>query len=155
MMTKHTLHLHLVSEVQLSYKTKDKASDRPKISCPEDAYKILSSHWDLNTIEFVEEFKILLLNRANRVFGIVPISKGGVSATVVDPKLIFVAAIKANASGIIMAHNHPSGNLQASDSDKRLTYNCQQAGKYLEVPVLDHIIITKECFLSFSEAGLL
>jgi DNA repair protein RadC len=110
-----------IAEVQLIYKTRIKASDRKKISCSRDAYKIFLDGWNPEIIEFVEEFKILLMNRSNSVLGIMEISKGGISGTVTDVRLVFQAAIKANASGIICCHNHPSGNLNPSESDTRLT----------------------------------
>ena len=100
-----------VAEIQLSYKTKVKPSQRPKITSSKDAYDILLESWDEDKLEFIEQFKILLLNRASKVLGIYEASTGGVSGTVADPKLIFAAAIKANASAIILSHCHPSGNL--------------------------------------------
>src|SRR5690606_1039682 len=97
----------------------------------------------------------LLLNRANKVLGIVPISKGGTSATIADPKLIFVSAIKSNASAIILAHNHPSGNLQPSTADISLTKKIMEGGKLLDVPVIDHIIVTGHGYYSFADEGAL
>lgn len=150
-----SFNIQNLAEVQLVYKTKVKPSDRPKISASADAYGLLLQTWDSNTIELREEFKILLLNRANRVLGVFSLSKGGVSGTVADPKLIFVAAIKTNASGIILAHNHPSGNLQPSQSDLSLTRKCREAGKLLDIPVLDHIIVTTENYYSMTDEGIL
>src|SRR5690554_7414209 len=98
-----------VAEIQRSYKTKVKPSQRPSISSSKDAFAILLQSWDDEKLEFVEQFKILLLNRANRVLGIYEASTGGVSGTVADPKLIFAAAIKSGSSSVILAHNHPSG----------------------------------------------
>jgi len=98
---------------------------------------------------------VLLLNRANRVLGFVKISEGGVSGTVVDPKKIFQIALKANASGIILAHNHPSGNTTPSASDESITAKIVAAGKFLEISVLDHLIITSEQYFSFSDEGRL
>src|SRR3954467_2281465 len=84
-----------VSEVELVYKTKVKASERPLVSTSKEVYELLKKYWDENKIDFIEQFKILLLNRANRVIGIYEISTGGVSGTIADPKLIFIAALKA------------------------------------------------------------
>ena len=144
-----------VAEVQLSYVTNVKPSDRPQITSSKQAYDVLINHWDRSQIEFVEEFKILLLNRANKVLGIVPISKGGTSATVADPKLIFVAAIKSNSCGIVLAHNHPSGNLNPSSADIALTKKIAEGGQLLEVPVIDHIIVTNNGYYSFADEGAL
>ena len=144
-----------VAEIELVYKTKVKASERPRIRETRDAAKLLMSLWNDGKIDFVEQFKILLLNRANRVLGVVDISTGGVTGTIADPKLIFSAALKANACGIILSHNHPSGNIDPSQGDKQLTSKIREAGKYLDIKVLDHIIVTSEDFYSFAEEGLL
>lgn len=155
-MENHEVNAHLnVAEIQLSYKPKVKAADRPKILSSRDAYNILASTWDESKLEFVEQFKVLLTNRANKVLGIVEISSGGISGTVADPKLIFAAALKAAASGIIMAHNHPSGNLQPSQADIDLTRKMKEGGRFLEISVLDHIIITSDTYLSFADEGYL
>ncbi len=106
-------------------------------------------------MELREEFKILLLNRANKVLGLVNISTGGVSGTVSDPKIIFASALKANASGIILAHNHPSGNLKPSEADLNLTNKVKKAGQLLEIAVLDHIILTSEQYFSMADEGMI
>jgi DNA repair protein RadC len=144
-----------VTEVELIYKTKVKSSDRPKITSSADCYKILLEHWDENKIEFVEQFKVLLLNRANKVLGIYESSTGSVSGCIVDPKQIFCAAIKAHACFIILSHNHPSGNLVPSEADRAITRKMKTAGDFLELKVLDHIIISKEGHYSFADDGLL
>src|SRR5262245_61810639 len=100
-----------VAEITLSYRSRIKPSLRPKITGSKDAYNVLKESWDQDRIELIEQFKILLTNRANKVLGIMELSTGGVTGTVVDPKLIFAAALKTCACGIIVAHNHPSGNL--------------------------------------------
>ena len=97
----------------------------------------------------------MLLNRANRVIGISDISTGGVSGTVADPKVIFGIALKANASSIILAHNYPSGNLNPSQPDVSLTNRLKQAGKILQLSVLDHLIITRDGYYSFADEGLM
>ena len=144
-----------VSEVILSYKTTVKASERPQINSSIDVYKVLQENWNYEVIEFIEEFKVLLLNRANRVIGIVPISVGGTAGTIADPKVIYVSALKANAASIILAHNHPSGNLKASHADIELTKKLKNAGLFLDLPILDHIILTKDGFLSFADEYLM
>lgn len=144
-----------VAEIQLSYKTKVKPSERPKINSSKDAYNILLQTWDDNKIEFVEQFKVLLINRANRVLGIVDISTGGLTGTVADPKIIFASALKANACSLILAHNHPSGNRHPSQADIDLSRKVREGGKLLEIQVLDHIIVTIEGFTSMSDEGLM
>lgn len=93
-----------VAEIILTYKTPLKLSERPKVKTVEEAYKMMIRHWDENKIGFIEEVKVLLLNRCNRVLGIHDHSSGGVASATVDPKLVFAAAIKANASAFIIAH---------------------------------------------------
>src|SRR5258708_38701082 len=147
--------LYEVAEIQLSYKSDVKPSLRPKINGAQDAYNVLLESWDDSKIEFVEQFKVLLLNRANKALGVFEVSSGSSTGTVADPKLIFAAAIKANACGIILAHNHPSGNLQPSQADIDLTKKVKEGGKLLEIQVLDHIIITVEGYYSFANDGVL
>lgn len=144
-----------VAEIQLSYKSNIKPSQRPKINSSRDANTVLKETWDETKIELVEQFKVMLTNRANKVLGIFEVSTGGISGTVADPKLIFAAAIKAAASGIILSHNHPSGNLQPSQADIDLTRKIREAGRFLEIQLLDHIIITTEGYYSFADEGLI
>src|SRR5690554_287213 len=144
-----------VAEIQLIYKTNVKPLLRPKIDSSKDAYSILLQSWDEEKLEFLEQFKVLLLNRANRVLGIYEASTGGVSGTVVDPKLVFAAAIKGAASSILLAHNHPSGNLDPSQADLRLTRKLVEGGKFLDIPVLDHIIVTGEGYYSIADEGVI
>ena len=113
--------LNNISEVQLVYRTKIKPNDRPKVGNLEDAVAIFRKYWDRDKIEHIEEVKILLLNRTNKVLGIATVSIGGVSGTVMDERIILQYAIKANASGVIMAHNHHSGNIEPSDADNKIT----------------------------------
>jgi DNA repair protein RadC len=100
-----------------------------------------------------EEFWILLLNRANNVISKYQVSKGGVTGTVVDPKMVFKKAVDSMASGIILCHNHPSGNLQPSDADISLTRKMCEAGRLLDIQILDHLIIAGEKYFSFADEG--
>ena len=142
-----------IAEVSLIYRSKVKASERPKIKCSKDAYDLFYETWNPDTIEHVEEFKLLLMNRANSVLGIMDVSKGGISGTVTDIRIIFQAAIKANASGILVAHSHPSGNLNPSESDTKLTKKLQEAGNLMDIQLLDHLILTSESYYSFTDSG--
>jgi len=145
-----------ISEVKLIYRTKIKASERLKVKSSKDAYDIFIENWDQDTIEHSEEFKLLLLNRSNSVLGIFPVSKGGLSGTITDVRLIYQAAIKANASGIIVCHNHPSGNLNPSESDTKITQKIKEAGNIIDVQLLDHLILTSGGdYYSFADNGLL
>lgn len=144
-----------IAEVDLIYKPKVKASERPSIKTSKDAWTILQNNWDVNKIDFIEQFKVILLNRANKVLGILKASSGGVTGTLVDPKVVFVAALKANACGIIISHNHPSGNLKPSLKDQQITAKLKNGAELLDINLLDHLIITSEGYLSFADEGLL
>lgn len=144
-----------VAEIQLIYKSNVRPSERPKISTSKDARDMFMENWDDTKLELVEQFKVMLTNRANKVLGIFELSTGGVTGTVADPKLIFAAAIKGAACGIIMAHNHPSGNLSPSQADIDLTRKIKEGGRLLEIQLLDHIVITSEGYYSFADEGLL
>jgi len=139
--------MNTIQEIKVSYTSGNR--DKVKITNSKDSYELLLSCWSQKTIELQEEFKVLLLNRNHQVLGIYPLSKGGVSGTVVDAKLVFSVALKCNASSIIIAHNHPSGNLKPSEADIRLTQKLKEAGNYLDVKVLDHIILSREGYYSF------
>lgn len=142
-----------ISEIMVSYSSSN--NEKLKVNHSNDSFKILLNTWNKNTIELQEEFKILLLNRSNGVLGIYPLSKGGVSGTFVDAKLIFSVALKCNASNIILSHNHPSGNLNPSEADKNITQKLKKASQYLDITLLDHLIITKDAYYSFADNGLM
>lgn len=144
-----------IAEIEISYKTNVKASERTKVLSSKDAYNVLKSVINPNTIELHESFYLLVLNRNNHVLGWVKTSQGGIAGTVVDIRHIFSIALKANASGIIIAHNHPSGNINPSPEDLKITQRIKEAGKLLEISLLDHLIITDESFYSFGDEGQL
>jgi DNA repair protein RadC len=102
-----------------------------------------------------EEFWVLFLNKANRVIKKKRVGEGGVSGTVADPKIIFKLALEELASGIVVSHNHPSGNLIPSQSDRDLTKRLKEAGKLLEIQLLDHIIVAGQKYFSFADDGLI
>lgn len=125
---------------------------REKIESSRDAYDTILPH----LIDLIhEEFWVILLNRAHNVVGRERISAGGVAGTVVDAKLVFKAAIAASASAVILAHNHPSGNLKPSDADINLTQKLKNAGIYLDIAVLDHLIVAHTGFYSFADEGMM
>jgi len=147
--------LNIVAEVELIYKSKVKASQRPQVKTSKDCYEILKLKWDENKINFIEQFKVLLLNKSNRVMGIYEVSSGGITSTTADPRLIFMAALKSNSCSLILSHSHPSGNLIPSHADEELTKKIQQGGRLLEIAVLDHIIMSSEGYYSFADNELL
>lgn len=148
-------NLNQVTELKLVYNLNYKISDRPQINTSIEVYKVLKDNWNFEIIEFLEEFKIILLNRANRILGIMPISVGGTAGTIADPKVIFASALKCNAASIILVHNHPSGNLKPSQADIELTRKLKNAGQFLDLPVIEHIILTKDGYLSFADEGMM
>ena len=140
-----------VSEIRLVYNSKVKAKDRPQIRSSQDAYWVLESNWS-DQIGLVEEFNILLLDRSNRVMAMSNVSKGGTAGTVVDQKIVFATALKGMASSLILSHNHPLANLKPSRMDIELTKKFQQAGKVLDISILDHLILSPEGgYYSFSD----
>ncbi|MGA9651497.1 RadC family protein [Pedobacter sp.] len=123
-----------------------------QVTASSDVYKYLRNTFvHLNH----EEFWILLLNRSNRIIGKYLISKGGQAGTVADPKIIFKIGLENNAAYIVMAHNHPSGNLKPSESDDLLTRDAAASGQMLSLPVVDHIIFTDNGYYSYKDEGLL
>ncbi|SKC85224.1 JAB domain-containing protein [Ohtaekwangia koreensis] len=144
-----------VAEIQLSYKSNVKPSLRPKITSSRDAHEVLKRVWNDSVIELCEQFKVLFTNRANKVLGVFEVSTGGIAGTVADPKLIFVAALRAGATGLILSHNHPSGNLTPSHADIELTKKIKEGGRLLEIQLLDHLILTSESYYSFADEGLI
>jgi DNA repair protein RadC len=143
------------AEIKLSYSHKVKASARLQIKSSEDAYAVLLASWDQSQIELVEQFKVLLVDRTHKIIGICTISIGGTTGTVVDPKLIFATALKANAHGMILCHNHPSGTVVPSTADQTLTDKLVAGGKLLDIAILDHLIISREACYSFADEGRL
>ena len=155
METNQTTDWMKVAEIELIYRSEVRASERPTIMDSNGAYQLLMNYWDLNRIELLEEFKILLLNQSNRVLGLFPLSSGGITGTVADPRLIFAAAIKACAVSIILSHSHPSGNLKPSRSDEELTTKIRMAGQLFNIRVADHLIVSRAGYFSFADEGLM
>jgi DNA repair protein RadC len=150
---KTSSNLFQICEITVSYSSPVKSANRPKVAGSRDVFDLVLPIWD--DIDYRESFAILLMNRANRVLGISQVSIGGISGTVADPKIIFQHALKANASSIIALHNHPSGNTQPSEADIKLTKKLVEAGKLLDLPVLDHLIVTADSYFSFDDEGLI
>ena len=144
--------INIVSALEISRRRTTENSTTEKITSSADVYEFMKP--ELTDLGH-EEFWLLLLNRANKIIKKQPISQGGVSGTVADPKLIFNHALNHLASSIILVHNHPSGNTKPSEADKRLTRQLFEAGKFLEIAVLDHIIFTDNAYFSFADQNLL
>lgn len=123
---------------------------RKSIRSSKDAFEIFKMH--IGDIHY-EQFLVIMLNQSNKIIRVVSISEGGVTGTVVDPKKIFKLAIDNNATGLVLGHNHPSGNIRPSEQDKKLTAKLFAAGKLLDITVLDHIIVGEENYYSFADNG--
>lgn len=128
------------------------SESREKIAASSDAVSILKPYL---AFQEVEHFYVIMMNRANKVISVEHISSGGICGTVVDCRVIFKRAIETHAAGIILAHNHPSGNINPSEQDIRLTKSISEAAKLLELRVLDHVIITNNSYYSFADEGKL
>ncbi len=142
-----------VAEIKVSYSNTNPT--KVKVTNSQIIYDLIINSWNLDIIEFQEEVKVILLNRANIVLGIYEMSKGGISGTVVDIRIILGVALKCNASAIILVHNHPSGKLIPSEQDKAITKRLKEACNLLEIELLDHLIISKYGYYSFTDSGIL
>jgi DNA repair protein RadC len=139
-------------ELSIGYTPKE--TPLPQIRNSSDAYRLLKDLFEPNSLGLNEQFVVLYMNRANRVIGGLKAFKGGISATVVDHRIIFATALKVLASGIVIAHNHPSGNLDASDEDLKLTKKIKEVGELLDVRLIDHLILgIDDDYSSFAEKG--
>jgi DNA repair protein RadC len=143
----------VVAALELGRRRKEAdAAPRSTITCSRDIYNLMRPHLlDLPH----EEFWIILLNRANVVMRKTAISRGGVAGTVADPKMIFKEALEQLASSIILVHNHPSGNRSPSGADIQLTKKLKEAGSFLDLPILDHLIFAEQGYYSFADEGML
>lgn len=126
--------------------------ERPHIGTSRDAFNVIAP---LLTDLHHEEFWLLLMNKACEVFARKKLSTGGSAGTVADVKMMFKIALDAQASAIIAVHNHPSGNLKPSDADMELTRKMKEAGKILDLPLLDHLIVSERGYYSFADEGLI
>ena len=142
-------------EFSLHYKNQVKQSELRQITSSQDCEDVLRIVFNSSTFLWREEMLLLCLNRANKVIGYYRVSVGGVSGTVCDPKVIFTIALNSGASAIVLAHNHPSGNLQPSEADKALTKKIKDLGALLEVTLIEHMILTDESYYSFADNGTL
>ena len=143
----------IVAALELGRRRKETESvKKPVIKSSNDAFVLMKPMlWDL----LHEEFWIITLSRSNQVIKTIQISAGGVAGTVADPKIIFKHALEQLASGIILVHNHPSGNLKPSQEDINLTKKIKEGGRILDIPILDHLIISDNGYYSFADESML
>lgn len=142
------LQLH---EVEIHYK-RPVLNDNLKIKSSEDSVRLLRQFIDTKRIDYKEFFWVLLLNNSNQLLGISEIAVGSTNGVTVNIKEVFQLALLTNATCIIVAHNHPSGKLKASEADKRITQKLMKASKLLDLTFLDHLIITSEDFMSYNDS---
>lgn len=143
-----------LAEIHVSYKP-GLISSTTTINNSQNAYEILKSLFPADTISLQEQFVVLYLNRANRVIGSYQLSKGGITGAIADVRLILSVALKTLATGLILAHNHPSGNLKPSEADIQLTQKVKDAAKLMDIEVLDHMILSSNGYFSFTDDGII
>ncbi len=151
-MSKQSLN-NMVAEIRVSLYPNGDIAKRPQVLTSKQAVKYLRSSWE--DVNYHETFKVMFLNNAKKVIGIKDICKGGLTATVVDIRMIYQAALGVNATAMILAHNHPSGNFEPSVEDLRLTKKIATGGDFLDIELVDHIILTEKEYYSFADEKLL
>ena len=136
---------------QLKVKVTATKGDEFFIKSSDDIVQVLRNVFNADTIHWTEEFIIVCLNRAHKVIGTCKVGLGGFNGVVCDTKVIMTIALQSSATSLILAHNHPSGNLKPSDADRKMTEKIKQACNLLDINLLDHIILTDESYYSFAE----
>jgi DNA repair protein RadC len=145
-----------VNEIQLSYQPDKTVYNGSKISSSRDAFNYFSHSFNDMLLSVQEQFLVIFLNRSNKPLGVLKLSTGGISSTVADIKLIMATALKSLSSAIIIAHNHPSGELQPSQADKQLTKQIKDACQFFDLQLLDHLILNPIGeYSSFADEGIL
>jgi DNA repair protein RadC len=144
-----------VAEISVTYRPA--IANKPVVVTALDAYILFKDFFDEDTINLQEKFMVMYLNKANRVLGIYPMSIGGITGTIADIRLILAIALTTAATGMILGHNHPSGNMKASKADIDLTARIKEGAKMLDILLLDHLIISPvdREFYSFAEQGVM
>ena len=142
-------------KISLSFDKKVKKSELRTITDAQSCVDVLREVFNKDTFDWTEEVVMLCLNRANKVVGFYKVSSGGLSSCILDPRVIFTIALNCGATSIILSHNHPSGNTTPSVQDKDITKKVKEAGKLLDIGLLDHIILTDDNYYSFMEEGIL
>jgi len=142
-------------QIEVSYHPNHESLEHSQLSHSRDVYELCLSIWDQDTISLYEEVKAIYLNRENRVIGYRNIALGTATQAVVNIKLLVYVALACNASGVIVAHNHPSGNMKPSQQDIRLTQQIREATTYFNLQLLDHLIISPHKYFSFADDGMM
>ena len=147
--------MNTVTEIKINYTPQIKILESPQIKSSNDAYTCFLNILDNSIMNIKEESAVLFLNQGNRVIGGYKLSTGGINRTVVDVRIILAIALKCLATGIVLAHTHPSGELKPSLADIEVTQRISSAAKLMEIVLLDHLIISAESYFSFAEGGIL
>ncbi len=145
-----------INEIKISYKQDLTSSKWHKINSSKSAAQLLFENWDKDTIGIQESFKVLLLNNSNKAKGVYQLSQGGITATLIDLRILFAVVLKSLSVAIILTHNHPSGKLAPSDADQSLTKKIKEASKLFDIKVLDHLILAPNGeYYSFADNNIL
>ena len=146
-----------IPEIEIQVKMKGAKNSQLKVlTSSEDTYEVLKLCFNNYKINWIEEVFMLCLNKSNKLIGFYKVSSGGVSESIVDPKIVFTTALNTPGTcAIILAHNHPSGNLKPSEQDILITNKIKEGGKLLDIKLLDHLIITDESYTSLTDEGLI
>ncbi len=153
MITKIEGKEYIIPQVKLSYCSDVKPQERPKVRLSKDIADIFWRSFDIGELEYQEFFKVVYLNCQNHVLGIHTVTIGGIDKVLIDIKVLFTGALLANASFIIVCHNHPSGTVRPSIQDDELTRKIKNAGEILQIKLLDHIILTTDGYYSYNDEG--
>lgn len=144
-----------IAKIKISYRNKIHPDNRIIVKDSKDAYHLLLKSWNKNYIQIVEEAKLLMLDKRNACLGVADLFRGGTASCIIDPKIVLATSLVSGASGIILAHNHPSGNLKPSKSDIDITRTISNGASIVGLRLLDHMIITPHGFYSMLDKGLL
>ena len=145
--------LYKVSEVKITYESNNTRKKKVKVNTSAKMYALMLKNWE--QIEYRESFKILLLDVSKQALGINTVAMGGLSESTVDVRMILQGALLANAKEIVACHNHPSGNMRPSRDDDIVTMKIREASKIIDIKLIDHLIITKDGYYSYADAGRL
>lgn len=150
---KNTLNL---GELDVIYRYESSIEDRPKILSSADCLEVLKELYNIDKIGMQEQFIVIYMNRNNRVIGCSNMFLGGISGVVADVRIIVSAALKLLASGVVISHNHPSGNLEPSKEDRQTTVKLRDALELFDIKLLDHVLVSPDFrYFSFTNEGML
>lgn len=145
-----------VDEITVQYNPSNKEVDRRIITSSKDSYRTIIEFFPDGMIQLQEQFAVIYLNRSNQVLGVYKMSVGGITGTIVDLRLLLSVALKTLATGIIIAHNHPSGNLKPSMADEEITQKLKSAASLMDISLLDHLILVGGTeYFSFADEGII